>query len=52
MHSCILDPGFGVFENFWGFEFLCEIVELGVVDLMLNAYALQSYCILTMFYAL
>ena len=51
MHSCILDLGFGVFENCWGFWGFCEIFGLGGVVLLLYAHALHSYCIITMFHA-
>ena len=48
MHSCILDLGFGVFENFLDF---CEIFGLGCVDLILYAHALHIPYILTTFHA-
>ena len=51
MHSCILDLGFGVFENFWGFLDFCEIVGLGVDYLMIYDHALLSFSIITMFHA-
>jgi len=51
MHSCILDLGFGVFENFLGFRDFCGIVGFGVFDLILYAYELHSHCILTIFHA-
>ena len=49
--SCILDLGFWVFDNFWGFWDFSEIVGLGVFDLILYAHALHSNCILTIFHA-
>ena len=51
MNSCILDLGFGVFENCWGFWDFCEIFGLGGVVLLLYAHALHSHCIITMFHA-
>ena len=50
MPSCILDLGFGFLKKFWGFLDYCEIVGLGVVDLMLYAHALHSHYIITMFH--
>ena len=45
MYSCILDLGFGVFENFWGFWDFCEIVGLGV---FVFRYMLMDYILIAL----
>ena len=49
MHSCILDLGYGVFQNIWGFWVFPKIFWLGFVKLSLYAHALHSHCILQCF---
>ena len=39
IHSCILDLGFRVFQNFWGFWVFLEILGLAFVKLLLYAHA-------------
>ena len=51
MHSCILDLGFGVFQNFWDFWVFLEIFGLGFMDLMICDHALHFISIITMFHA-
>ena len=51
MHSCILDLGFGVFQNFLGFLDFCEIFGLCCDDLMIYDHALHFINIITMFNA-
>ena len=51
MHSCILDLGFGGFQNFWGFWVFLEIFGSSFVYLMIYDHALHFISISTMFHA-